>query len=85
MITPILRVMVCPSLKPRSSLGVVSGACACLVSSSSCLTHLDRKWTEGQGRGSDFVQEGLTINWVIKVQKIHLQVQIGSKKQQLPT
>ncbi len=41
-VTPILRVMVCPSLKPRSSLGVVSGACACLVSSVSCFTHLER-------------------------------------------
>lgn len=34
--------MVCPSLKPRSSLGVESGACACLVNSVSCFTHLDK-------------------------------------------
>lgn len=37
-----LRVMVCPSLNPRSSLGVESGACACLENSVSCFTHLDK-------------------------------------------
>lgn len=42
-ITPILRVIVCPSLKPKSSLGVESGACACLLNSLSCFTHLYKK------------------------------------------
>lgn len=41
-VTPILRVIVCPSLKPRSSLGVESGACACLENSFSCFTHLEK-------------------------------------------
>lgn len=40
-----LRVIVCPSLKPKSSLGVESGACACLLSSLSCFTHLDERKT----------------------------------------
>lgn len=42
-ITPILRVIVCPSLKPKSSLGVESGAWACLLNSLSCFTHLYTK------------------------------------------
>lgn len=51
-VTPILRVMVCPSLKPRSSLGVVSGACACFLNSVSCFTHLEKtRWGHEDAKG----------------------------------
>lgn len=42
--TPMLSVMVCPSLKPKSSLGPESPSWALLLISFSCFTHL-------QGRG----------------------------------
>lgn len=42
--------MVCPSLKPRSSLGPWSGFSACLASSLCCFTHLQEgKKTETDG------------------------------------
>lgn len=44
-VTPIFIVIVCPSLKPKSSLGVESGSRACLVNSVSCLTHLQKNKT----------------------------------------
>lgn len=56
--------MVWPSLKPRSSLGVESGACACLVNSSSCFTHLTwgRQICKNTIDGCDLNQLGVMIH-----------------------
>lgn len=44
-LTPMLSVMVCPSLKPKSSFGPESPSWAFLLSSVSCFTHLQRSKT----------------------------------------
>lgn len=41
--TPMLSVMVWPSLNPRSSFGPESPSCAFLLISFSCFTHLRRR------------------------------------------
>lgn len=48
-LTPMLSVMVCPSLKPKSSLGPESPSWALLLISFSCFTHL-------QGGGGTYTQ-----------------------------
>lgn len=55
-LTPMLSVMVCPSLKPRSSFGPESPSWALLLISFSCFTHLQG------GRDTHHISTGTEIN-----------------------
>ncbi len=55
-LTPMLSVMVCPSLKPKSSFGPESPSWALLLISFSCFTHLPR------GRDTQHISTDAKIN-----------------------